>query len=194
MGIYEQPPPELIEAMKLGPQEFTEQFSAAKDYARLLAKDTDQIIPHFLINVIKEGGEKNFVVCALDVPFNEESEKASILFNIGRRHFKERLAPIYCFLITEAWFAFGKRADGIEPRHRPDRLEVVAVFGSGIVFAKSALADAKITRGPGNKIVLDPSFRDHPGASTPILGHYLRGYLHQHLGIKSWDDPSGFTA
>jgi hypothetical protein len=182
----------MLEDWFITPAEFAEKFSHAEAFARSLAKDTASIMPHLLIHTVGANGERELVISAMAVAFNEEAEKAQALFNVGQMLRQKQQAPMAVFMISEAWFAKGPRE--IEPRHNPERREVLAIFGTDITFEQRMIADADITRGPENKIILAPGFTKHPQARVPILQHLLHGFLAKDLGIRSWDEQPGFVA
>lgn len=114
----------------------------------------------------------------IDCDFNESEEKRAILFALGRRIYQDRLWPVSAVLASEAWGAPESSSSGVQPRHHPERREVIVLFGMTLVERRTASRIIDVTRGPGNVIV--PAAETEaagPGSSSPLLCYFFEGYF-----------------
>lgn len=115
----------------------------------------DEIIPQFTI-VHTSGTDlfsKATALYACAVNFNEDHEKLAMVEWIANDLAKQKQIPLAAFLLSEAWQAMMRKGDPhIEPRHAPDRIEVVVLCGLYITAEKRLVA--KFSRGPLQR---DPS-------------------------------------
>ena len=86
------------------------------------------------------------VWCQLAVNFNEDDEKRSALLHVAKDLVARKKIVLGAVLISEAWLAMQKKGPHIEPRHDPDRQEILVAMGSKLANRFSLLANIPIAR------------------------------------------------
>jgi hypothetical protein len=126
-------------------------------------------------------------VYVLDVPFNEGAEKRAAMTRIGRELFAAREVPAAAVMSAEAWGA-PDRAGGVEPRHHPDRVEVITLAGSTVGGRHALMQRMVIGRDPAGLILPGPwNAPSTEGVEPRLLNQLWAGYF-EHV-IRKFGRP-----
>ena len=129
------------------------------------------------LHVLHRDGEvEKGDIFVLNVPFNEDAEKREILSLLGMQCAKKKMLVRAVLLTCEAWMAPEGRSRGVEPRHNPQRKEVVICFGSTPMNTQSAIAMCHVTRDADNHIVTGDPLPPQLASRESLLRHFWHGY------------------
>jgi hypothetical protein len=131
----------------------------------------------------------NQMLVALAAPFNEDEEKAETLRHCGRRFCDDRKLPVAAALAGEAWESRQRERKKGEPRHDPEREEVIVVFGTTLSRKNRLFTRAAVTRDVEKTIALgDFSPPDDKGVTVALLDHFWDGFYEAAKEALGHDD------
>lgn len=161
-------------------EEFDALVKSAVDCARQRVSECPKsIMPFLYVHTMEADGQTGLAVCALAVDFNEAHEKSDTLSAVGRRFFRESKLPMAIALVSEAWQSrWVPGTPKVEPRHDPNRREVVHVCASSLGERLNAYWRQPVRRENGC-IVADGEFESPAYADVrfPVLRHFYRGFF-----------------
>ena len=169
------------------PEAFTLTDEAFQTYVRNHNKITleclkgDSLMPELVIITRNLEGKDEMTLCALAVPFNEDHEKRTVLFGLGKKMYDEQKVTLAVILASEAWMSkrpMDAKPPFVEPRHDPNRKENIIVVGSGLMEHQRLFICTPIKRGDKNVMIIDGESREIPEARFPLLEHFWRGFFH----------------
>lgn len=143
--------------------------------AECLADRCEQWAPHLNV-LVKTGPSTPWRVWAFSLmtPFTEAKDKHAVLRKIGEQLYRDRVIPGAAILSTEAWLS--SRRD-VEPRHDPDRKEVIIVQARTLLGNLCGIARMQIARSADGTIVageFEPPAVE--GVHCSLLGHLFDGF------------------
>jgi hypothetical protein len=170
------------------PEEFTLTDEAFQTYVRNHHKFTlthidgnESLMPQLVIITRNPDGKDEMTLCALAVPFNEDHEKRTVLFKLGKKMYDEQKLTLAAILSSEAWMSQRTAENpmrGVQPRHDPNRKENIIVVGSGLMQHQRLFICTPVKRDDKNLMVIDGESREIPEAQFPLLEHFWRGFFH----------------
>ena len=116
-------------------------------------------------------GEPADILFILDMPFNEDHEKDAAMRLIGDGLYEAKAAPVAACLSAEAWHQVrrvGASKDYCQPRHDPDRREIIIVMAMTI-GGEGLSQHLSISRGAGDVIIPGEWSEVHEGVKSPLL-------------------------
>jgi hypothetical protein len=121
-------------------------------------------------------GVETQAVFVLATDFSEDAAKRAVLRKCGREVYAQEAVPVAAVLTAEAWNAPDTR--GVEPRHNPERVEVIVAFGRTLDGQLHAMANLSMERSPDQRIVPGAwSAVRTEGVTCGLLGYFFEGFM-----------------
>jgi hypothetical protein len=133
--------------------EVTDLMQAARNWADLVLKDpADHFTPTLICHTRPAPFEAHKAeMYVMHVPFNEDDEKRAALQQIGAQIAERHDFLTAAVIISEAWRIHRKTdAPRVEPRHAPDREEVIVCFSQSLDRKNARHAMRPMARIRGN--------------------------------------------
>jgi hypothetical protein len=137
----------------------------------------ESLVPQLLIVGKDMDGEIHLTVCMLAVGFNEDKEKRDALFQVGWKFYENEEVPLAVFLTAEAWLSH-ERKPHVEPRHDPDKKEVIVIFGLSLNGDHQRMVHIPVRRQNGKMVGGElQSYGEDDKVQCLLLGHFYRGFM-----------------
>jgi hypothetical protein len=137
-------------------------------------------IPHMTVLIVdRKTNEKSTTMFVLDIPFCEGDEKHKAMFGLGRKMYADGEGPLAVVFSSEAWTS--PDVKGVEPRHHPERKEVVHVIGMAPIGNGRPGMTTKAAVMPlvrqGGKIVAGALERAQGESRSFLLEDFYQGFM-----------------
>lgn len=174
------------------PEEFLltdEKFNAfVRDHAQhtisyLTEHPTESLMPELVVMTRTLEGKDELTLCALAVPFDEDMEKRSAIYNLGKKFYAEEKVTLAVMLVSEAWMSqrtpeqMSGKAPHVEPRHDPNRKEHIIVVGSGLQGHQRLFITTPVRRDEKNNMIVDGESKEIAAAKFPLIEWFWRGFF-----------------
>lgn len=127
------------------------------------------------------GGERQRIIYALAVDFNEYDERRMVLEGLGADLTKKKLLPLMALLSSEVWLAESSDRNA-RPRDLPNRKEGLSVFALSADGKHQMLTTTVVTRNADNHMILGEEMEfAKDGVECKILKHFFRGFARAKL-------------
>lgn len=128
------------------------------------------------VHILCAGEPRTDLICIIASEFNEEENKRAVMRQIGSQLYASKQFPLAVVLISEAWMSSQTET---QPRHDPQREEVIVVFGMDCLRKHTAVGIIPFTRGEGKRIIPGEPEPITTGCTPYILHHLFDAFTEE---------------